>query len=68
MDLSLEKAIIYGREQWKPYGKAYGNYAKLVDSACRNHGGCPWREENRTNKDRKRAAGMEADMKDREGT
>ena len=40
--MSLNKAIIYGKEKRKPY---YG--AKAVDCSCRNHGSCDWCKENR---------------------
>lgn len=60
--MALDKAIKYGKEHRKPYGKGYGNYAKSVDRSCRNHGGCSWCEGNRTYKYRKKAAGMIAAM------
>ena len=40
--MSLEKAIIHGKEHRKPY-----TGAKAVSRSCRNHGGCQWCEENR---------------------
>lgn len=40
--MSLDKAIKSGKEKRKPYRKA-----KSYDSSCRNHGGCPWCENNR---------------------
>ena len=43
--MSLNKAIESGKEHRKKY---YG--AKSFDPSCRNHGGCPWCEENRTHK------------------
>lgn len=43
--MSLDKAIAHGKERRKPY---YG--AKAIDPTCRNHGGCPWCEENRKHK------------------
>lgn len=43
--MSLEKAIKSGKEHRKEY-----KGAKAVDKTCRNHGGCPWCEGNRTNK------------------
>jgi hypothetical protein len=47
--MSLEKAIKHNKEKRKQYvGK---DYCKLVDPACRNHGGCPYCEENRLHKD-----------------
>ena len=44
--MSLDKAIKYGKEKRKPYTKA-----KAVSRSCRNHGGCPWCEGNRINKE-----------------
>ena len=43
--MSLRKAIEHGKEHRKPY---YGS--KDFDRTCRNHGGCPWCEENRKHK------------------
>lgn len=43
--MSLDKAIEHGKEKRKPY---YGS--KAIDHTCRNHGGCPWCEENRKHK------------------
>ena len=43
--MSLDKAIEHGKEHRKPY---YGS--KAFDPSCRNHGGCPWCEENRKHK------------------
>lgn len=40
--MSFEKAIKSGKEHRKPY---IGS--KSIDPSCRNHGGCPWCEENR---------------------
>ena len=47
--MSLRKAIEHGKEHRKPY---YGS--KDFDRTCRNHGGCPWCEENRKYKNLKR--------------
>lgn len=43
--MSLRKAIEHNKEHRKPY---YGS--KDFDKTCRNHGGCPWCEENRKHK------------------
>ena len=43
--MSLNKSIEHNKEHRKPY---YGS--KNFDRTCRNHGGCPWCEENRKNK------------------
>lgn len=40
--MSLDKAIKFGKEHRRPY---YGS--KVFCGSCRNHGGCPWCEENR---------------------
>lgn len=46
--MSLDKAVRHKKEKRQPYRKA-----KAVDSSCRNHGGCPWCENNRMYHDRK---------------
>jgi hypothetical protein len=38
----LNKAIEHGKEHRKPYCGS-----KAIDRTCRNHGSCPWCEENR---------------------
>lgn len=43
--MSLNKGIEHNKEYRKPY---YGS--KSFDRTCRNHGGCPWCEENRKKK------------------
>ena len=45
--MALNKAIEHGKEHRKPY-----KGAKAVCKSCRNHGGCPWCEGNRINKDK----------------
>lgn len=40
--MSLMKSITSGKEHRRHY---YGS--KAIDKTCRNHGGCPWCEENR---------------------
>ena len=47
--MSLDKAIKAGKEWRKPY-----KGGKAIDRTCRNHGGCPWCEENRKYKNIKR--------------
>lgn len=59
--MSLDKAIRNGREHRKEY---YGS--KAIDRSCRNHGGCPWCEENRQYKNLKRMQAMIDRMKERE--
>ena len=51
--MSLRKAIAHGKEYRKPY---YGS--KDFDRSCRNHGGCPWCEENRKYKNLKKSQKM----------
>lgn len=43
--MALDKAIKHGKEHRKPY-----RGSKVIDKTCRNHGGCPWCEENRKHK------------------
>lgn len=43
--MSLAKSIEHGKEHRKPYSDS-----KAIDRSCRNHGGCPWCEENRKHK------------------
>lgn len=59
--MSLDKAIRSGKEHRKEY---YGS--KAIDRSCRNHGGCPWCEENRQYKNLKRMQSMIDRMKERE--
>lgn len=47
-NMSLDKAIKYGKEKRKPY---YG--CKAVDPHCRNHGNCPWCRDGRLHKHKK---------------
>lgn len=46
--MSLDKAIEHNKEHRKKY---YG--AKSIDRTCRNHGTCPYCQENRTYKSKK---------------
>lgn len=46
--MSLDKSIKHGKEKRKPY-----RGCKSFDRSCRNHGGCPVCEANRTHKYRK---------------
>lgn len=59
--MALDKAIKSGKEHRKKY---YGS--KAIDGSCRNHGGCPWCEENRQYKNLKRMQAMIDRMKERE--
>jgi hypothetical protein len=56
--MSLHKAIASGKEHRVEYGTKGQSYAKSVSKSCRNHGGCPWCEQNRLykNKERERLA------------
>ena len=48
--MALHKAIQSGKEHRVEYGTKGQPYCKSVDPSCRNHGGCPWCEGNRTHK------------------
>ena len=52
--MSLDKAIEHGKEHRKPY-----HGSKAIDPSCRNHGSCPWCEENRKHKYRKKEKTVE---------
>lgn len=54
--MSLDKAIRYGKEHRRPY-----TGSKAIDGTCRNHGGCPWCEENRRHRFRDRHPAEEED-------
>lgn len=43
--MSLDKAILHGKEKRKQY-----RGSKLVDKSCRNHGSCPYCRGNRLHK------------------
>ena len=47
--MTLDKAINHKKEHRKQY-----HGSKAVDKSCRNHGGCPYCEENRRHKNDKR--------------
>lgn len=47
-DMGLEKSIKSGKERRKQYRGAKG-----VDRSCRNHGSCPYCEENRRYRERR---------------
>ena len=57
--MSLNKAIKHGKERRKPY---IGS--KSFDKTCRNHGGCPWCEENRKYKTVKKIQKMDSLLED----
>ena len=57
--MALNKAIKSGKEHRKPY-----KGAKAVCKSCRNHGGCPWCEGNRTNKDKSKDKVAKKDIQD----
>ena len=57
--LSLDKAIKYGKEKRKQY-----RGSKAIDSTCRNHGGCPYCEQNRRHKFRDRHPYLKTDGRD----
>lgn len=47
--MSLDKAILSGKEYRKKY-----RGSKQFDHSCRNHGGCPYCENNRTHNNKVR--------------
>lgn len=53
--MSLDKSIEHGKEHRKPY---FGS--KSIDKSCKNHGDCPWCEENRLYKNIKRIQKMDS--------
>ena len=55
--MSLNKAIKYKKEKRKQY-----RGAKAVDPACRNHGGCPWCEGNKLNKNKTKEKEMKKEI------
>lgn len=57
--MSLDKAIEHKKEKRKQY-----RGSKSFDSTCRNHGGCPWCEENRLYKNKKRIQSLIDKMKE----
>ena len=59
--MSLDKAIIFGKEHRKQY---YGS--KSIDPSCRNHGGCPWCEGNRLFKYQKKISKMKEEEREYE--
>jgi hypothetical protein len=54
--MSLEKAIKHGKEHRKSY-----RGSRLVDSSCRNHGGCLWCAEGRQYSSRRRKPAPDAE-------
>ena len=57
--MSMDKAIEHHKEFRKRY---YG--AKSIDPSCRNHGGCPACQENRTYCTRKRLMEWQSKLED----
>jgi hypothetical protein len=57
--MSLEKAIKHGKEKRKPYYRS-GKF----DPTCRPNGGCPWCQNNRAHKKRKKEGACQAQLKD----
>ena len=55
--MSLDKAIIHGKEHRKPY-----TGAKAIDPTCRNNCGCDWCRENRQYKFRDKKPMLEEDL------
>ena len=59
--MSLDKAIQHGKERRKPY-----HGGKAIDHTCRNHGGCPWCEDNRLYRTKREHERLEEEEKDYE--
>ena len=57
--MSLNKAIQHGHEHREEY-----RGSKAIDKTCRNHGGCPWCEENRKYKFIKKKLSQECKIKE----
>ena len=64
--MALHKAIKSGKEHRVEYGTKGQPYAKAVCKSCRNHGGCPWCEQNRLYKYRQRERLAKKELKDYE--
>lgn len=54
--MSLDKAIMYGKEHRRPYYQR----CKIVDPQCRNHGSCEYCRENRMHSTAKRMESMKS--------
>jgi len=59
--MSLDKAIMYGKERRRPY-----RGAKAIDPACRNHGDDDWAIESRLHKHKKRQLSAEEQLEELE--
>jgi hypothetical protein len=57
--MSLEKGIQHGKEHRKPYYKS-GRY----DPTCRPNGGCPYCENNRAHKNKKKELDQKQQLKE----
>ena len=57
--MSMDKAILYGKEKRKPY-----RGAKAIDPWCRNHGWDEWSLEDRQYKNKKREMSARDKMND----
>lgn len=55
--MSLDKAIETGKEHRKPY-----RGSKAIDPSCRNHGECPWCQNNRLYKIKKQIIILDGDF------
>ncbi len=60
--MSLNKAVASRKEYRKPY-----HGSKVFDKTCRNHGGCPWCEENRKFKFRDKHPDDKGEYEDEDG-
>jgi hypothetical protein len=57
--MSLDKAILHGKEKRRPY-----RGAKAFDASCRNHGSCPWCRDNRLFNNRRRKFAAEEKVRE----
>ena len=62
--MSLDKAILHGKEHRKAYCRENGTYLKAISPCCRNHGGCYWCLGNRIYKYLKKEEGCRIDLKE----
>lgn len=57
--MSLDKAILHGKEKRKPY-----RGAKAIDATCRNHGSDDWERSNRQFQQKKSELRARSQIKD----
>jgi len=57
--MSLDKAILHGKEKRKPY-----RGSERFDGSCRPHGRCPYCQNNRKHKDKKKLLNCKQQLKE----